>query len=160
MKGRKPKPIAQRRREGNAGKRRLPAEIEIPVSAGLEVPEGLPPEAERLWREIVPPLEQAGILHPVDRAALQAMCVQWSVAEMARLVLKAEGHWALGSTGQLVPHPAVAVMGQAHDKFRSFAEQFGASAAARARIAATLTGGAGTEDPALGAIMSAPLEEL
>jgi P27 family predicted phage terminase small subunit len=147
MRGRKPKHPEQKRREGNLSKEKLP---EGPlVIGGMEAPPppgSLPPEAQALWQEVVTRLHQVGVVDVVDGAALQAMCVQWARAERARAVIAEEGMFALGSTGQLVEHPALAVERAAHAMFLRFAEQYGLTAAARARIAAVLMGGGGKDE--------------
>lgn len=137
--GRPPKPIEQRAREGNPGNRRLPEPLHL--SARLpERPAGLPPAAIALWDELMPDLSEVGVVAFPDSAALVAMCVQWARAEEARRVIAEEGHFALGSTGQLVEHPALAIERAAHALYLRFAEQFGLTASARARIAATALG--------------------
>src|SRR5205085_177510 len=85
--------------------------------------------------------------------ALQAMCVQWARAQMATKVIGRHGYFALGSTGQIVEHPALAIERHAHGLFLRFAEQYGLTAAARARIAAALRPSGRTE--ALDAIVAA-----
>ena len=144
--GRPPKPIAQRRREGNAGKRALPQEIALrdaadapDLPAGLEPPADLAGAGLELWKEIVPTLAEAGIIHPVDRPNIQMLCVHWNEAELARAVLRTEGRYALGSMGQIVEHPALGVMRAAHAAYLKIAQEYGLTAAARARIAATIS---------------------
>jgi P27 family predicted phage terminase small subunit len=144
MRGRKPKPPEQRAREGNAGNRPLPAPLELSgkVENARRALEELPPPADlpraalELWNDVVPILGAAGVLNRVDRAALTALCIQWHRAEQARKALKAEGIFTTGSTGQIVEHPALGIERTAHQLFVRFAEQFGITPVARARIAA------------------------
>jgi len=72
-------------------------------------PEDLPAAALLLWDEIVPILVEANVLNRINRAALTALCVQWHRSVRARGVLAQEGLFALGSTGQVVPHPALGI---------------------------------------------------
>jgi phage terminase small subunit len=51
-------------------------------------------------------------------------------------VLRKQSSFALGSTGQMVEHSAVAMERNAHMAYLRFAQEFGLTAAARARIAA------------------------
>jgi P27 family predicted phage terminase small subunit len=139
MRGPKPKPIEQRRREGNPSNRKLPTEVAL-RETGIAKPADLPAAASKLWDDVVPVLEEARVLNRIDTAALTALCVQWHRAEQARQVLAAEGLFALGSTGQVTEHPALAVERQAHMMFIRFAEQFGITPVARARIAAAVQG--------------------
>lgn len=133
MRGRKPKPIEQRQREGNPGRRPLPEPLPLPESS-LSKPD-LPDAASALWDELVPVLEAADVLHRVDQAALEALCMQWERGAVAGRVLKEEGYFALGSMGQVVEHPALGIERQAHTLFLRFAEQYGITPVARARIA-------------------------
>lgn len=146
MKGRKPKPTEQRRREGNAGKRKLPDPVRIKPGAPKR-PDDLPDAGAELWDELVTALTAAGIAEQVDAAALTALCVQWARAEKAREVIAEKGLFARGSTGQLVTHPAVAIEREAHAMLLRFAEHYGLTAAARARIALGHGGASGSGDP-------------
>jgi P27 family predicted phage terminase small subunit len=133
--GPKPKPIEQRRREGNPGKRPLPEPVVIGGRAHMiEPPEDMPDDAKEAWNQIVPVLADAGILDVVDQMALEAMCVVWSRAKQARRVIAEDGPTSLGSTGQLVDHPAVATEKAAVGMFLRFAEQFGLTPVARTRL--------------------------
>lgn len=139
MRGRKPKPIEQKQREGNPGNRALPAPVTLP-EYDVPKPPDLPDAAATLWDDIVPILAEARVLNRIDGAALTAMCLQWERGQQARKVLKEEGLFALGSTGQVVPHPALEIERAAHTLFIRFAEQFGITPVARARIAAAVHG--------------------
>jgi len=135
VRGRKPKPIEQKLREGNPGNRKLPAPVRLPAVAPVK-PDDLPPDAAALWDELAPVLAEAGVLNAIDAAAFTAMCLEWHTACLARRVLAQEGHFALGSTGQIVQHPALQMQKDAHAAFLRFAEHFGITPVARARIAA------------------------
>lgn len=159
--GRKPKPVEQRRREGNLNKDRLPEPISIGGPQPPTAPDDLPPEAQQLWDEVVDRLHVAGVIDKVDGAALQALCVQWARAERARQVIAVEGMFAKGSTGQLVEHPALGVERAAHAMFLRFATEYGLTAAARARIVVALVGaGRGGQVDELDEIVEGEAEEL
>lgn len=132
--GRPRKPIEQKEREGNPGNRKLPAPIVVDAQAPIK-PSHLGAAGAQLWDEVVVALAAAGIVQRVDTAALTALCAQWDLAEKARQVLAVEGHYALGSTGQVVEHPAIAILTRSHGMFLKFATEFGITSAARARIA-------------------------
>ena len=135
MRGRKPKPVEQRIREGNPGKRPLPEPIKLRGASALEKPDDLPARAAGLWDELVPVLEQAGLLNRIDEAALTALCLQWQRACDARTVVEQEGLVAIGSHGQLIEHPMLAAERAAHQLLLRYAEQYGITPVARARIA-------------------------
>jgi P27 family predicted phage terminase small subunit len=130
MKGRPPKPIEQKIREGNAGKRKLPAVLHLGDGSPIEKPDDLPPHAAALWDDLVPILTQANVLNQIDVAALRAMCIQWERGMQAGQVLRGQGLFSLGSTGQMVTHPALEVERAAHQMFLKI------TPVARSRIAA------------------------
>jgi P27 family predicted phage terminase small subunit len=134
MRGPPPKPIEQKKREGNLSKR--PLAEPLPTRGAPEPPDDLPAEARKLWLELIPELDLLGILDPADRPALSAMCIAWARACAARRVLAAEGMFTQGSMGQPVEHPAIMIEQRAHAQFLRFATEFGATASGRARIAA------------------------
>jgi P27 family predicted phage terminase small subunit len=136
--GRKNKAIEQKRREGNPGKRALPEPLKL--GGALEKPADLSPIASETWDELVELLAGAGVADAVDRPALVALCLQWERGVVARRVLEAEGYFVAGSMGQAVEHPALKIESRAHQMFLRFAEQYGLTAAARAKIAAVAAG--------------------
>lgn len=132
--GRKPKHPAQKEREGNAGKRRIKPALELAPAGGLACPPELPAAGRALWAEVVPRLAGVGVLDEADRGALEALCFQYALVVTSREVIRKEGHYALGSTGQLVPHPAIAIEREATNLFLRLAAEFGMTPSARARI--------------------------
>lgn len=134
--GRPVKPIEQKKREGNLGHRKLPEPVVLTEVSFLKPK--MPRAASQLWDDIVPILREAQVLNKIDTAALEAMCIQWHRSVQARKILAKEGLFTLGSTGQLVPHPALEIERAAHTLFIRFAEQFGITPVARARIAAAV----------------------
>jgi P27 family predicted phage terminase small subunit len=134
VKGRPPKPVEQKIREGNPGKRPLPEPLKI-NEGKLVKPSGLPKPAAAMWDELVPVLEAAGVADRVDRASLTAMCLTWADSVAARKLIAKQGRFVPGSMGQLVEHPALATARNAEAQFLRYAEQFGMTPAARARIA-------------------------
>lgn len=132
--GRKPKPVEQRRREGNPGKRALPEPVSLSSADDLTPPPEWDKDALECWQTIVPTLREVGVLDGVDRMALEALCLQWSRARKAAKVIEAQGMFSKGSTGQLVEHPAVATERAAHQQFLRFAEQYALTPVARTRL--------------------------
>jgi len=86
MRGRKPKPTAQKIAEGHPGKRRLTRD-EMRASAGMpEPPEPVAtdPIALAEWNRVAPDLYANGVLTKVDAMALGAWCraaSRWIQAE-------------------------------------------------------------------------------
>jgi P27 family predicted phage terminase small subunit len=150
--GRKPKPVEQKIREGNPGHRPLPEPLKLDSGPPVK-PDHLPPAAGELWDEVVTVLVAAGIADKVDKAALTALCVQWARSEMARVVIASEGYFAKGSMGQLVEHPAVKLEREAHMALLRFASEYGLTAASRARIAVAGGGNAAEAENELAAVI-------
>lgn len=78
MNGRKPKPTAQKRLEGNPGQRRLNDAEPIP---GLDLPE--PPawlmtDARKEWFRVAPDLIRMGVLTGDDWTNFAAYCQTWA----------------------------------------------------------------------------------
>lgn len=133
VRGRKPKPVEQRRRDGNPGKRPLPEPVIVKGRVGLVKPE-LPEHASELWDEIVPALEGVGIVDAIDRAMLETLCHQYQRVCEARAVIAKEGLMARGFNGQPVEHPAVRTERAAATELLRYAEHYALTPIARTRL--------------------------
>jgi P27 family predicted phage terminase small subunit len=134
MRGRKPKPIEFKEDDGNPGRRPLPEKIIEASGLPAEPPALLGPAGAEVYRKLVQRLGRA--LDEVDIFALTAMCIQWDRAAEAAGTIDQQGHYARGSMGQLVEHPALKTERAAHKAFVAFAAEYGATPVARARVAA------------------------
>ena len=98
IRGRKPKPIALRKLEGNPGKRPLVKKVvnfnvierllkatKIGKKENAPLcPAWLSEKARQEWRRVAPVLKQLGLLHVIDRTALAGYCqayARWREAE-------------------------------------------------------------------------------
>lgn len=131
--GRKPKPAAQRRREGNPGKRPI-KEPAFEPEGEPEPPTFLSASAREEWERVVPELVASGIAKRAHTAGLTAMCVHWGLAEDARQVIEEEGLVEAGSTGQMVQHPLIGTYVQAIGGYLKIATEFGLTPSAATRI--------------------------
>jgi P27 family predicted phage terminase small subunit len=84
MRGRPRKPTGLKILEGNRGRRKIVPEPE-PINGAPEMPEGMPEEAQKIWRQLVGELDRLGILTQIDGLSLEAACRG-----------AAEGRWADG----------------------------------------------------------------
>ena len=143
--GRKPKPTAIKKLEGNPGKRQLNEYEPKPVKKSPKCPMWLETEAKKEWRRTARQLEDLGILTEVDMAAFAGYCqayARWKEAEEfisrhGTIVKTPSGYW------QQVPQVSIA---QTYLKIMSrFCEQFGLTPSARSRIVAGKFGE--TDDP-------------
>lgn len=135
MRGRKPKPVEQKRREGNPGKRKLEDPVLIGGRRAPAMPGYLPARAKTVWRQIVPKLNDIGMLDQVDGPALEALCIQVGIMRQATTELaKQKKLTTAGSQGQLVRHPLLDVINQSQSAVRQWCERFGIEPAARTRL--------------------------
>ena len=84
MAGRKPKPTALKKLEGNPGKRKLNTAEPEPASGRPAMPYYLTPRAKKEWKRIIPLLEEMGVLRITHGAALASYCMafaRWLEAE-------------------------------------------------------------------------------
>lgn len=86
MAGRKPKPTALKKLEGDRGKGRRPLNERepIPPKGGVKCPAWLLPEAKKEWKRLAPALEAMGVLTMADTAAFASYCqayARWREAE-------------------------------------------------------------------------------
>jgi P27 family predicted phage terminase small subunit len=113
----KPKPTAQRRLEGNPGKRAYnhhePSPPPMADDGAIPVELDDNPIALSEWRRLVPLLRRARQISEADRAALLALCVEWSRYRAANAEITAHGLVLENPNGFLVSNPAVRIIGQA-----------------------------------------------
>lgn len=136
--GRKPKPIALRIREGNPGKRPLPK----PRPAAKPGPDPTCPahlggDARREWRRIVPLLRTAGLLDSSYRAKLAAYCVQYGRWVDAELELRTKGPVTLSPSEYPIVNPWLSVANKAMALMAGLAADFGLSPVDAARLPTT-----------------------
>ena len=84
MAGRKPKPTAIKKLEGNPGKRKLNKNEPVPAKGMSECPDWLLPEAKAEWERLCEKLSDMGVLTEIDMAAFAAYCqsfARWKEAQ-------------------------------------------------------------------------------
>jgi len=139
MRGRKPKPTAQRVLEGNPGKRKLnaaEAPIPVPPDAFDEPPTGLGVNAHAVaeWRRLAPLLRRVRLVTEADRAALTALCVEWAryldaTAEVARL-----GMVVKAPSGYPMPNPYLPIATRALAACIKLWPELGLTPSSRSRV--------------------------
>ena len=78
MAGRKPKPTAMKKLEGNPGKRKLNTKESVPAKGMPACPDWLMPEAKKEWERLAKLMNQMGVLTEVDMAAFAAYCQSYA----------------------------------------------------------------------------------
>jgi P27 family predicted phage terminase small subunit len=161
--GRRPKPTALKKLQGNAGKRKLNEREPQPTPGAPEMPRDLSKAAAEEWIRIVPELEQLGVLTKVDRAALAAYChafARWFEAEKRirkfGVIIEEPVVWRDKSlSGRLrvkvigfrhKKNPAVTVSESAQKIMKAFLVEFGMTPSSRSRVRIEKPPG-GDEDP-------------
>jgi P27 family predicted phage terminase small subunit len=142
MRGRKPKPTHLKLITGNAGRRPL-NDREPTVKAGITTPpRELNEFARREWRRVSRRLREAGLLTPIDRAALIAYCQSyglWMQAEKALAEMAAKDSVTNGllirtSNGNAIQNPLVGIANKARSDAVRYAAEFGMTPSARSRV--------------------------
>lgn len=135
MRGRKPKPMAQRRLEGNPGKRALPRDVPEPPAAAPEAPEHLNAVARAEWDRIVVELVAIGSLALCDRSALAAYCAnyaRWVRAE--EMIARLSSELVTTPNGAVQINPWVSIANRAMELMHKFGTEFGLTPASRVRL--------------------------
>ena len=78
MAGRKPKPTALKKLEGNPGKRKLNTKEPVPAKGMPDCPKWLLPEAKMEWERLCVKLSEMGVLTEIDMAAFAAYCQSYA----------------------------------------------------------------------------------
>jgi P27 family predicted phage terminase small subunit len=134
MPGPLPKPTALKVLEGNPGKRPLNTNEPRPPAEAPEAPQWLDTEALAEWNRVVPSLDALGLLTAVDRAALTAYCLAWSLLVGAQVEIVENGIMVYGQKGERVKNPAIQVQRDATATIKGFCAEFGLTPSARGRM--------------------------
>jgi P27 family predicted phage terminase small subunit len=91
MAGRKPKPTALKKLEGNPGKRKLNTKEPMPGKGMPDCPKWLLPEAKMEWERLCVKLSEMGVLTEIDMAAFAAYCQSYARWKEAQQHIDSEG---------------------------------------------------------------------
>jgi P27 family predicted phage terminase small subunit len=91
MAGRKPKPTALKKLEGNPGKRKLNTKEPMPGKGMPDCPKWLLPEAKKEWERLCVKLSEIGVLTEIDMAAFAAYCQSYARWKEAQEHIDSEG---------------------------------------------------------------------
>jgi len=147
MRGRKPKPSAQRALGGNPGHRALNAdEPQLGDLADHATPPAELndlPVAQAEWRRLSPLLHQAGAISEGDRTALLALCIEWARYVEARA--NAYPRVMTAPSGYAMPNPWLAIQTKALSACLKLWPELGLTPSSRSRVKTTGIVGAGNE---------------
>lgn len=136
MAGRKPKPTAVKKLEGNPGKRKLNTREPMSDKGIPDCPKWLLPEAKEEWNRLCEKLNQMGVLTDIDRSAFAAYCQSYARWKEAQEHINSEGATYETEKGMQRPNPYVAICNTEQRLMMSAASEFGLTPSARSRIMA------------------------
>src|SRR5215469_3421102 len=133
MRGRRPKPTALKKLEGNPGHRRLNEEEPAPAAVAPPCPQFIQGAAREHWNEVAPELEALGVLARIDGPMLAAYCEAFAQWRKAQDMLKL-GHVLKTATGYPVLSPYFVVAERSLKTMRAIATEFGMTPSSRSRL--------------------------
>ena len=146
--GRKPKPTALKRLEGNPGKRPLNELEPVPPTVALRCPKHLLPEARKEWKRLAPILMGMGLLTAADAVPFEGYCTAYARWLEAQEEITRHGSIYKDNDGRIRPNPYIAIANQQMREIKSFAAEFGLTPSNRsAMIANVMSAMKKTTDP-------------
>lgn len=140
--GRKPKPTAIKKLEGNPGKRKMNSKEPKPVNGIAKCPDWLLPEAKLEWERLYENLNQLGILTNIDETAFAAYCQSYARWKEAQEHISSEGSTFETEKGYQQQTPWVGIANTNQRLMMQAAAEFGLTPSARSRI---VVGGSGSD---------------
>lgn len=147
--GPKPKSTAQRRLEGNPGKRPLnaqePAPPPVESDPGFDAPPaelGTDPVACAEWARLAPMLRRCRQITLAERACLIALCLEWSRYLTVIAKIGTLGMLVATPSGYPITSPYVSIANRAFLNCRALWAELGLTPSSRSRVK---TDGAGVE---------------
>jgi P27 family predicted phage terminase small subunit len=155
--GRNRKPTAQKKAEGNQGKRKLNAKEPPSLPGEPPKPSCLSAAGRKVWPEVVKILESAGVLFKTDGIAIAALCSTLVLFKTAETAIAKYGSLhveldELTGAGVLRTAPAVRVRSDALKHLRSLWQAFGLDPSSRSGVSLPPPGD-GKSETALEAIL-------
>lgn len=133
--GPKPTPTVVKKLKGNPGRRPLPKSEPQPSTKTPTCPTWLGAVGKRYWRQAIREMPE-GLMTRLDTAALSQYAHAWERYHEARDLIAAAGPVVANDKGNLVAHPAVAILNKCSDIIRRFGAEFGMSPTSRVGLVA------------------------
>jgi P27 family predicted phage terminase small subunit len=139
VRGRKPKPTAQKKLAGNPGKRKLNAsEPEIPTTSAMfdSPPEELLTDsvARDEWMRSAPMLRDRKVVTDAERGALIALCQQWSIYQQAVQKWGTMGMVVKSPSGYPIVNPYMGIANKALANCLKLWSELGLTPSSRSRV--------------------------
>ena len=133
--GRRPKPSAIRRREGNPGKRGYNAAEPVPPDLMPSCPPHLSDVAAEEWERLAGTLHGMGVLMAVDRAALAAYCQAYGRWVEAEEKLRETPTLFKTPSGYVQQSPWLGIANKQLELMGRYMVELGMTPASRSRVA-------------------------
>lgn len=134
MRGRKPKPTAKKKLEGNPGKRKLNKREPKPRISANITPAQIDAGMKNFTTLYLPLLREMQVFTDADMAAFELMSVHYATAWRAAEVVQIEGLILKDKFGQLHKHPALQILRDNSALFKAYAAEFGLTPSSRSRL--------------------------
>ena len=134
MRGRKPKPTAQKKLDGNPGKRALNANEPQPERKAPPCPDHLGEAAKAEWARLAPALEGVGLMSAIDGDALALYCAAYERWVEAEKQLRQTGVIVKSPSGYPIQNPYLAISKAAAAQMQKLLVEFGMTPSSRSRI--------------------------
>lgn len=141
MRGRKPKPTALKRLEGNPGKRPIRGDEPQPPRSQPTCPAHLSPTAKSEWKRLAQSLNKMGVLTQVDRAVFSAYCQAYGRWVEAERKLAETPTLLKTPAGYVQPSPWLAIANKQLELMAKFMAELGLTPSSRSRLAIQVPGG-------------------
>ena len=136
--GRKPKPTALKKLEGNPGRRPLNRMEPMPPVVQLKRPGHLLPEAKKEWKRLAPVLMDLGLLTAADAVPFEGYCTAYARWLEAQEEINRHGSIYKDNEGKIRPNPFIAIANQQMREIKSFAAEFGLTPSTRSTMIANV----------------------
>jgi P27 family predicted phage terminase small subunit len=125
--------------QGNPGKRHLNTN-EVQPMGGAEKPLFVTGEAAKAWDRAISAMPP-GFYTAADVPTITVLCLAMALHEAALDLVAKDGMTSIGSMGQVVAHPFLAVASKQADIIMRAADRLGMSPVARTRLSISEEGG-------------------
>lgn len=136
--GRKPKPTAKRKLQGNPERRPLPKdEPQLRVPSKIpRAPSHLDKVAQKEWRRMAKELYPTGVMTVADKTALEAYCGEYSKWVLATQQIQKYGMLIKAQSGFPMQSPYLQISNKAQAEMRKWLVELGCTPSSRSRVVA------------------------
>ena len=96
-----------------------------------KAPNWINKHGKKLYRELGPKLNEAGMLTELDLPAFEMLCLSYGIAKEAQEQVQQDGLFVINEKGAKVKHPGTTIINQYTQQYRLYLQEFGLSPKAR-----------------------------